>query len=58
MEIKITTHYSEMCECGRLYKSHIDKEGKKVCPACLTGMTVEELEKMWSTPSINLMRDK
>ncbi len=48
--IKTTTIIPEMCECGRMYKDRIDKEGKTMCSACYTGLSVEDLKKLWSAP--------
>ena len=50
MDIKVTTHVPEMCECGRLYKDRRDKDGKMMCAACYTGFSVEDLKKLWGTP--------
>jgi len=48
--IKVTTVVPEMCECGRLYKDRRDENGKMMCSACYTGLAVEDLRKLWSTP--------
>lgn len=50
MSIKITSVTSEMCECGRLYKDRRDKDGKTMCAACYTGLSVDDLKKLWSQP--------
>jgi hypothetical protein len=47
---------AEMCECGRLYKSHRDEAGKLVCPACYTGLESEDLKKLWGKPMPDGMR--
>jgi len=46
MAIKITSVFPEMCECGRLYKDRMDKEGKMMCVACYTGFSIEDLKKL------------
>ncbi len=43
----------ELCECGRLYKSCLDKNGNEVCPSCKTGFSPESLKLLWSTPIKN-----
>lgn len=50
MNIKTTSMFPEMCECERLYKSCIDKDGKTMCPACYTGLSIDDLKKLWSIP--------
>lgn len=50
MVIKTTTIVAEMCECGRLYKDRRDKTGKMMCSACHSGLSVEDLKKLWSHP--------
>lgn len=40
---------SEMCECGRLYKDRRDENGKMMCSACYTGLSVEDLKMLWGT---------
>jgi len=52
VEIKIQT--PELCECGRLYKDRRDGEGKLMCSACYTGLSLEDLKKLWSHPIPNL----
>lgn len=47
---KIKINLPEMCECGRLYKDRRDKNGKMMCSACYTGLSVEDLKKLWGTP--------
>ena len=47
---EITTNIPEMCECGRLYKDRRDKDGKMMCSACYTGLSVEDLKMLWSIP--------
>lgn len=49
-DIKIKTIVPEMCECGRMYKDRMSHSGKMVCSACYTGMSVEDLKKLWGTP--------
>lgn len=49
--IDTTTHIPEKCECGRLYKDRTSPLGKKMCSACYTGLSVEQLKTLWSTPS-------
>lgn len=56
MMIKTTTHYAEICECGRLYKDRRDEHGKMMCSACYTGLEIEDLKKLWSTPSIYISK--
>jgi len=48
--IKTIINTPELCECGRLYIDRIDENGKKVCSACLTGLSVENLKKLWMSP--------
>ncbi len=48
--IKITTVTPEICECGRLYKDRKDEHGTMMCAACYTGLSVEDLKKLWGTP--------
>lgn len=50
MEIKVTTTVPEMCECGRLYKDRRDENGKMMCSACYTRLSVEALKTLWGTP--------
>ncbi len=50
MSIKYTTVVSEMCECGRQYKDRRDENGKMMCSCCYTGLSVEDLKKLWVTP--------
>ena len=50
MNIKVITCVPEMCECGRLYKDRRDKDGKTMCSACYTGLSVEDLKILWGTP--------
>lgn len=40
----------EMCECGRLYKDRVDQNGKMICSACITGLSIDDLKMLWSTP--------
>lgn len=40
----------ELCECGRLYKSCVDKNGKIMCPACFCNCSIVTLKLLWSTP--------
>ena len=47
----------EMCECGRLYKDCIDKDGKTICSACHLGCDVETLKKIWSTQSSHCLEN-
>jgi hypothetical protein len=46
--IKTTSCYPEMCECGRMYKSHRDATGKTMCPLCYTGLSKDDLKKLWT----------
>ncbi len=48
--IKVTSITPEMCECGRLYKDRISHLGKKMCSACYTGLSVEDLKLLWGHP--------
>lgn len=48
--IKTTVVVPEMCECGRLYKDRRDKDGKMMCSACYSGLSVEDLKKLWGSP--------
>ena len=50
MDIKVITSVPKMCECGRLYKDRRDKEGKMMCSACYTGLSIEDLKKLWGSP--------
>ncbi len=50
MQIKTTTITPELCECRRLYKDRRDKDGKMICSACYTGLSVEDLKKLWGAP--------
>lgn len=50
MIIKTTTVTPEMCECGRLYKDRRNEDGKMICSACYTGLSVEDLKKLWGAP--------
>ncbi len=50
MNIKTIVHVPEMCECGRLYKDRRDSDGKMMCSACYTGLSIEDLKKLWGTP--------
>lgn len=45
--LTITKIAPEMCECGRLYKDRRDKDGKMMCSACYTGLSVEDLKNLW-----------
>lgn len=56
--IKTTTIVPEMCECGRLYKDRRDKDGKMMCSACYTELSVEELKLLWSTPISGSIKDE
>ncbi len=58
MAIKVTTHAPELCECGRLYKDRRDKDGKMMCSACYSGLSVEDLKKLWGTPIPKMSRLK
>lgn len=49
-EIEISQISAELCECGRLYKDRIDKDGKKMCSACYCDCDVETLKKLWIVP--------
>lgn len=40
----------EMCECGRLYKDRRDRDGKMMCSACHSGLSVDDLKALWGTP--------
>lgn len=53
MAVKVTTVVIEMCECGRLYKDRRDENGKMMCAACYTGLSVDDLKKFWETPIKN-----
>ncbi len=48
METRVNT--PELCECGRLYKDRRDEKGKMMCSACYTGLSVEDLKKLWGHP--------
>lgn len=48
--IKTTVVIPEMCECGRLYKDRKNEDGKLLCSACYTGLSIEELKLLWGTP--------
>lgn len=50
MSIKTTLVVAEMCECGRLYKDRRDKNGKMVCSACYTGLSLKNIKKLWGIP--------
>lgn len=50
MTIETTTNYPKMCDCGRMYIDRRDKNGKKICSLCYTGLSIEDLKKLWSTP--------
>lgn len=54
--IKKTPITPELCECGRLYKDQRNEEGKTMCSACYTGLDVESLKKLWSTPTPEFWR--
>lgn len=49
--IETITIVPEICECGRLYKDRRDEHGKMMCSSCLTGLSVEDLAKLWGTPT-------
>lgn len=40
----------EKCECGRLFKDRIDKNGKAICALCHTGLSIDDLKKLWGSP--------
>lgn len=40
----------ELCECERLYIDRISHLGKKMCSACYTGLSIEDIKKLWYTP--------
>lgn len=46
---KTTTITPQMCECGRLYKDRRDADGNMMCSACYTGLSLDDLEKLWRT---------
>ncbi len=48
--IKTTVIIPEICECRRLYKDRRDESGKMMCSACYTGLSVEDLKKLWGFP--------
>jgi len=48
--MKITSVSLELCECGRLYKDRKDDMGKMICSACYNNCSVEDLNRLWSTP--------
>ncbi len=50
MTIETTTNYPEMCECGRMFIDRRDKDGKMMCAACYTGLSLDDLRKLWSSP--------
>lgn len=50
MSIKITVNVPELCECGRLYKDRSTEEGKLICSACYTGLSVDQLKLLWGFP--------
>lgn len=56
MNIIVKTIVPEMCECGRLYKDRTDETGKMMCAACYTGLSVEDLKKLWGTQVKNYER--
>jgi hypothetical protein len=56
MEIK--TISPEMCECGRLYKDRKDKSGKMICVACYIGLSVDDIKKLWETPTNSLIKKR
>ncbi len=45
-----TTICPELCECGRLYKDRIDDQGNRMCSACYTGLSLEDLKNLWGKP--------
>lgn len=45
----------EMCEYGRLYKDRKDKNGKTMCSSCYTGISLEDLKILWSTPAPDIV---
>ena len=47
----------EICECGRLYKDRRDKDGKTMCSACYTGLSIYDLKKLWDTPIPDIVSD-
>lgn len=51
LSIKTTTNITKMCDCGRLYCDRISHNGKMMCAACYTGLSLEELQKLYSTPT-------
>jgi len=57
MAITVKTVVPEMCECGRLYKDRRDKEGKMMCSACYSGLSVEDLKNIWGTPETPINKD-
>jgi hypothetical protein len=57
MGTKMTSITDEMCECGRLAKSCRNKDGKIVCTCCATGISVEDLRILWSTPAPDSVLD-
>lgn len=50
LNIKTTVAIPEMCECGRLYKDRRNDQGKMMCSACYTGLSIESLKMLWSNP--------
>lgn len=48
--VKTITHYPEMCDCGRLYKDRRNKEGKMMCSACYTGLSLDALKMLLAHP--------
>lgn len=54
---KTKTHTPEMCECGRLYKDRMSHLGKMMCSACYTGLSVDDLKKLWGTPVPETIRN-
>lgn len=58
MVIETKTVIPEMCECGRLYKDRVSHLGKMMCSACYTGLSVDELKKLWSAPIAGLDIEK
>ena len=57
-EIKTTTIYAQMCECGRLYKDRRDINGKMMCSLCYSDCDMETLKMLWSKPMSISMNDK
>lgn len=58
MVIETKTVVPEMCECGRLYKDRISHLGKMMCSACYTGLSVDDLKKLWGTPIKSCQEDE